>query len=165
MAVICMHDLPVIKIQQTQSFHYYCMGAVATYQGWIAHADFWPDHALRMQPLGHRQSFLWPHIQGRLRHRGKVQTFVSFLLRVTCLNLNVNVFVYSLISIEFSIRNLHPWYWNSLIQSHLFWGEFSICALSCNNSQSLQFTCLAPCTSMIRQAHDCTTLEYIVLLM
>ena len=28
--------------------------------------------------------------------------------------------------IEFSrVHDLHPWYWNSLIRSHLLWGEFS----------------------------------------
>ena len=31
-----------------------------------------------------------------------------------------------------------------LIQSHLLWGEFSICALCCSYSQSLQFSFLVP---------------------
>ena len=39
--------------------------------------------------------------------------------------------------IEFSIlHNLHPWYWNSLIRSHLLWGEFSAfsAAIAIHNS-------------------------------
>ena len=31
-----------------------------------------------------------------------------------------------------------------LIQSHLLWGEFSICALCCSYSQSMQFSFLVP---------------------
>ena len=46
---------------------------------------------------------------------------------------------------EFSrLHNLHSWYWNSCIQSHLLWGEFSICALCSSNSGSLQFSFLVP---------------------
>ena len=47
--------------------------------------------------------------------------------------------------LEFSrLHNSHPWYWNSLIQSYLLWGEFSICALSCSYNQSLKFSFLDP---------------------
>ena len=41
--------------------------------------------------------------------------------------------------------NWHLWYWNSLLQYHLLWGEFSICALCCSYSQSLQFSFRAFC--------------------
>ena len=33
---------------------------------------------------------------------------------------------------------------HTLLQSHLLWGEFSICALCCSYSQSLQFNFLVP---------------------
>ena len=33
---------------------------------------------------------------------------------------------------------------HTLLQSHLLWGEFSICALCCSYSQSLQFSFLVP---------------------
>ena len=48
--------------------------------------------------------------------------------------------------LEFNrLHNLHPWYLElSLIQSHLLWREFSIYALCCSYSQSIQFSCLLP---------------------
>ena len=48
--------------------------------------------------------------------------------------------------LEFSrLHNEHPLVLElSLIQSHLLWGEFSIWALCCNYSQSLQFSFRVP---------------------
>ena len=43
------------------------------------------------------------------------------------------------------LHNLHPWYWNDLSyakKSHLLWEEFTVCALCCSYSQSLQFSFL-----------------------
>ena len=61
-------------------------------------------------------------------------------------NVNVNVSVYSLKSplssadLQFTPLVLELF----LIQSHLLWGEFSICAHCCSYSQSLQFSFLVP---------------------
>ena len=61
-------------------------------------------------------------------------------------NVNVNVSFYSLksplSSADFTIYTLVMELF--LIQSHLLWGEFSICALCCSYSQSLQFSFLVP---------------------
>ena len=62
------------------------------------------------------------------------------------INENVNVSVYSLKShsvqqtSQFTPLVLELF----LTESHLLWGEFSICALSCSYSQSLQFSFLVP---------------------
>ena len=59
---------------------------------------------------------------------------------------NVNVSVYNLksplSSADFTVYALVLELF--LIQSHLLWGEFSICALCCSYSQSLQFSFLVP---------------------
>ena len=61
-------------------------------------------------------------------------------------NVNVHVSVYSLKSplssadLQFTPLVLELF----LMQSHLLWGEFSICALCCSYSQSLQLSFLVP---------------------
>ena len=63
------------------------------------------------------------------------------------MNVNVNGYVYSLMTpwVQQPSHNLHPWYWSSLIYTVIsLWGEFSICALCCSYSQSLQFSYLVP---------------------
>ena len=52
-------------------------------------------------------------------------------------NVNVNVFVYSLIfpSVQQTSQFTPLVLELSLTQSHLLWGEFSICALCCSYSQ------------------------------
>ena len=55
--------------------------------------------------------------------------------------INIKVYVYIVwYPHEFSIHNLHPWYWNCLShKSHLLWEKFSIWALCYSYSQSLKF--------------------------
>ena len=59
---------------------------------------------------------------------------------------NVNVHIYSpdipVGSADCTIYT--PVLEHTLLQSHLLWGEFSICALCCSYSQSLQFSFLVP---------------------
>ena len=72
------------------------------------------------------------------------------VMRVICCiysldkSINLNVYVYILISNEFSrLHNLRPWYWNSLLYSFIS-SEENTCTLCCSYSQSLQFSFLIP---------------------